>query len=121
MIGVGAGLHCPACNSPKTEVTDSRVFHGGIRRRRRCMACKTKISTIELPLDEATKHLARVPVVEAIGTLAKLGTLPKEQSELVLTLIEMLQMAHDVVAEEISAIPAGRVGPNPQTGENDGQ
>lgn len=42
-------MNCPFCNSPDTQVIDSRVSEAGdsIRRRRRCMACQKRFTTYE--------------------------------------------------------------------------
>ena len=42
-------MHCPVCASKETKVTDSRVTTEGlsIKRRRECMVCKYRFSTIE--------------------------------------------------------------------------
>lgn len=42
-------MHCPVCRSKETKVVDSRVTSEGmsIRRRRECIKCKYRFSTIE--------------------------------------------------------------------------
>ena len=42
-------MHCPVCNSQETKVIDSRVSSDGsaIRRRRECVKCEYRFSTIE--------------------------------------------------------------------------
>ena len=42
-------MHCPACGSPDTQVSDTRLFDDGleIRRRRRCLACERRFKTLE--------------------------------------------------------------------------
>ena len=40
-------MNCAFCNNPNTRVTDSRPDAGGIRRRRECLACGQRFSTIE--------------------------------------------------------------------------
>ncbi|KKP92005.1 MAG: Transcriptional repressor NrdR [Parcubacteria group bacterium GW2011_GWA2_36_10] len=42
-------MHCPACNHQETKVIDSRLSGGGfnIRRRRECLRCKMRFSTLE--------------------------------------------------------------------------
>ena len=42
-------MRCPACGSPYTQVTDTRLSEDGyeIRRRRRCLACDRRFKTIE--------------------------------------------------------------------------
>jgi transcriptional repressor NrdR len=40
-------MNCAFCNNPETRVTDSRPDNDGIRRRRECLACGQRFSTIE--------------------------------------------------------------------------
>lgn len=42
-------MHCPVCHSEESKVVDSRLTHDGyaIRRRRECMACQYRFSTME--------------------------------------------------------------------------
>ena|ERR1043166_1179916 len=54
-------MKCPFCNSPDTQVVDSRVNEEGasIRRRRRCPACQkrfTTYETIELRMPQVIKQ-----------------------------------------------------------------
>lgn len=48
---IDAVMYCPFCNSLDTRVVDSRLKGGGfsIRRRRECMKCGERFSTIETP------------------------------------------------------------------------
>jgi transcriptional repressor NrdR len=40
-------MNCPFCSNPDTRVTDSRPDSDGIRRRRECLACGQRFSTVE--------------------------------------------------------------------------
>lgn len=42
-------MQCPLCNKEETKVIDSRVASDGfaIRRRRECLSCKSRFSTLE--------------------------------------------------------------------------
>ena len=40
-------MNCPFCTNPDTRVTDSRPDSDGIRRRRECLACGQRFSTVE--------------------------------------------------------------------------
>ncbi len=40
-------MNCPFCDADDTKVTDSRPDQDGIRRRRECLACGRRFSTIE--------------------------------------------------------------------------
>ena len=41
------GLHCPGCGKRAFRTTDSRPVHGGTRRRRECVSCDYRVSTLE--------------------------------------------------------------------------
>ena len=54
-------MKCPFCNSPETQVIDSRVSDDGdsIRRRRKCAACNkrfTTYETVELRMPQVVKQ-----------------------------------------------------------------
>jgi transcriptional repressor NrdR len=40
-------MHCPFCGNPEHKVTDSRPDEDGIRRRRECLACGQRFTTLE--------------------------------------------------------------------------
>ncbi len=40
-------MNCPFCGNPDSRVTDSRPEQDGIRRRRECLACGRRFSTLE--------------------------------------------------------------------------
>lgn len=42
-------MHCPVCNCENSKVVDSRIAGGGfsIRRRRECLSCEHRFSTVE--------------------------------------------------------------------------
>lgn len=55
---------CPACGDADTEVTDSRTKGADKRRRRRCLACEHRFSTIEIPFADYQKmRRASVPAL----------------------------------------------------------
>jgi transcriptional repressor NrdR len=60
-------VKCPFCNSPDTQVIDSRVSDDGdsIRRRRKCAACNKRFTTYE------TVELRMPQVVKQDGTRAE--------------------------------------------------
>lgn len=51
-IARNEGQACPACSSGRTKVTNSRVKEGAIRRRRECLDCTSRFSTLEVPISE---------------------------------------------------------------------
>lgn len=57
--GITVGLRCPYCRAPRTRVTDSRPCDDGAwRRRRRCMVCGLRMTTLERVGGEAGRALA---------------------------------------------------------------
>lgn len=50
----GERMNCPKCGA-QTQVKDSRDKGAGTRRRRLCVACNTKFTTIEIDLAEYIK------------------------------------------------------------------
>ena len=42
-----SGRQCPVCSHPKSTVTDSRDLPGQLRRRRQCLACGNRWTTVE--------------------------------------------------------------------------
>ncbi len=40
-------MNCPFCGNPDSKVTDSRPDEAGIRRRRECLACGRRFTTVE--------------------------------------------------------------------------
>jgi transcriptional regulator NrdR family protein len=42
------GIRCPHCGSARSKVIDSRKINGGIRRRRVCIDCDARHSTVEV-------------------------------------------------------------------------
>src|SRR2546422_11463571 len=40
-------MNCPFCSQAETKVTDSRPEEDGIRRRRECLACGRRFTTLE--------------------------------------------------------------------------
>jgi transcriptional repressor NrdR len=105
-------MHCPFCKHEETRVTDSRLAAGGseVRRRRECLACKARFSTLEtgdFTLPRVVKQDgSRVPFDEAklrAGVLKALEkrAVPTETVEAAIArLIERLRLAD---AREVSS------------------
>jgi transcriptional regulator NrdR family protein len=51
---------CPACRASTSGVTNTRAWHGIVRRRRKCRACEHRWSTLEIPSELA----ASLPLME---------------------------------------------------------
>lgn len=45
---LSAGYCCPECGAPKSEVIDSRSRITYVRRRRQCIVCSARFSTVEI-------------------------------------------------------------------------
>ena len=45
-------MNCPQCSSFQVHICDSRHEGTHVRRRRECMACGFRYSTMELPVEE---------------------------------------------------------------------
>lgn len=55
------GLHCPGCGKPMFKTVDSRPVHGGQRRRRVCMSCDFRVTTLETIVRAAQPGPGRLP------------------------------------------------------------
>lgn len=71
-------MNCPYCQSQQTVVYDTRLFDEGakIRRRRKCLACSRRFSTIELPVERmsAWREVGTNAIVGAVSMEPKGGT-----------------------------------------------
>ncbi|HKA42417.1 MAG TPA: transcriptional regulator NrdR [Burkholderiales bacterium] len=109
-------MKCPFCNSPDTQVIDSRVSDDGdsIRRRRKCAACNKRFTTYE------TVELRMPQVVKQDGSRAefdldKLRTgfmraLHKRPVPTQLVDEAIASVAQDVLALGLREIESRRVG-----------
>lgn len=57
-------MHCPFCNSSKTNVRDSRIQVGHIRRKRFCLNCEKKFTTIEVLCDRKLQVIKKSGAIE---------------------------------------------------------
>lgn len=68
-------MKCPQCRSQKTFVTRSQTLDQGVRRRRECVACGNKFSTIELNCFNAGARIyvryGKESVALPVGTRAR--------------------------------------------------
>jgi transcriptional repressor NrdR len=84
-------MHCPFCGHEQTRVVDSRLANEGrqIRRRRECLACEVRFSTLE------TAEFALPRVVKRDGT-----RMPFEEQKLragILKALEKRPVATDAI------------------------
>jgi transcriptional repressor NrdR len=91
-------MRCPACGSPDTQVTDTRLFDDGleIRRRRRCLACERRFKTLE------KVELSLPSVVKKDGSRCDFDS-AKLRSSMVLALRKR-PVAYDIVEQAVRSI-----------------
>ena len=57
-------MTCPKCGAGDLVIVETRPRHGIVRRRRRCIWCDHRFTTVEMPLDtykeEKRKMLERI-------------------------------------------------------------
>lgn len=82
-------MHCPFCRNTDTKVLDSRVAEDGsaIRRRRSCVACEQRFTTVELmqltvvKRSGATEAFSRAKVVSGVRKACKGRPVSEHQLE----------------------------------------
>ncbi len=91
-------MRCPACGSPDTQVTDTRLFDDGleIRRRRRCLACERRFKTLE------KIELSLPSVVKKDGSRCDFDS-AKLRSSMALALRKR-PVAYDILEQSVRAI-----------------
>ena len=52
-------MTCPKCKSAQVYVCDSRQCENGTRRRRKCMDCGYRYSTVEISMEELQQYKAK--------------------------------------------------------------
>ena len=67
--GTTNGVACPACESRRSLVKDSRPAPYGIRRRRVCESCAHRWTTLEVRADEADKAVYMNALAERVFKL----------------------------------------------------
>ena len=76
---------CPSCRASTSDVTDSRAWHGQVKRRRKCRACQHRWSTLEVPFD--ITNVREFHLMEA-----KLRRLAAEATEMANTLVAIADL-----------------------------
>lgn len=51
------GIRCPICDCDQQSTIDTRARRGGIRRRRKCIKCDFRFTTIETITSEAPEPI----------------------------------------------------------------
>ena len=89
-----AGVHCPICGSDRSSVKNSRargdkhtaqVVPGHIRRRE-CLDCETRFSTVELPV-------SYLETLESFRTNGTITELRRVQSALAIAIDQLVKVA----------------------------
>ncbi len=78
-------MNCPFCANPESKVTDSRPDEAGIRRRRECLACGRRFTTIErielagvavLKKDDRREEFDRAKIVSGVRKACEKRPIP---------------------------------------------
>lgn len=67
---------CPKCKSDQLNVIDSRPTENHTRRRRQCVICGARVSTVEISAEEYKKMTQRLYQLESILSQLR-DTVPK--------------------------------------------
>lgn len=75
-----AHVPCPACGKTEARVTDSRGVDQTVRRRRVCLGCQTRFTTVEVVIGSGPKHArnqmaAKAAVAKATADIDATATL----------------------------------------------
>ncbi len=100
-------MHCPFCKFSKSQVRDSRIYIGNIKRKRFCPSCKKKFTTIEVLCDRklqvikksgAIQNFDNDKILASLTYIAKKSKVTQEDLEQILqeilSEIDMLQSTH---------------------------
>ena len=83
-------MNCPFCTTDDTKVTDSRPDQDGIRRRRECLACGRRFSTLErvelpgvalLKKDGRREAFDRVKIISGVRKACEKRPIPSGAAE----------------------------------------
>jgi len=78
-------MNCPFCDNPESKVTDSRPDEAGIRRRRECLACSRRFTTMErielagvvlLKKDDRREEFDRAKIVTGVRKACEKRPIP---------------------------------------------
>ncbi len=78
-------MNCPFCDNPESRVTDSRPDEAGIRRRRECLACSRRFTTMErveladvvlLKKDDRREEFDRAKIVAGVRKACEKRPIP---------------------------------------------
>jgi transcriptional repressor NrdR len=107
-------MNCPFCEADNTRVTDSRPDEGAIRRRRECLACGQRFTTIErvelpgvvlLKKDGRREAFDRAKIISGVRRACEKRPIPSGAVEALAADVE-----HAVYAMNRAEIPSSAVG-----------
>jgi transcriptional repressor NrdR len=107
-------MNCPFCANPDTKVTDSRPDQDGIRRRRECLACGQRFSTIErvelgavaiLKKDDRREEFDRGKIIAGVRKACEKRPIPSGAIEALADDVEK-----EVLAQGKAEVPSTVVG-----------
>jgi transcriptional repressor NrdR len=107
-------MNCPFCESDNTRVTDSRPDEGAIRRRRECLACGQRFTTIErvelpgvvlLKKDGRREAFDRAKIISGVRKACEKRPIPSGAVEALAAEVE-----HAVYAMNRAEVPSSVVG-----------
>jgi transcriptional repressor NrdR len=107
-------MNCPFCEADDTRVTDSRPDEGAIRRRRECLACGRRFTTVErvdlpgvalLKKDGRREAFDRAKIVSGVRRACEKRPIPSGAVEALAADVE-----HAVYAMNKAEIPSSVVG-----------
>ncbi len=107
-------MNCPFCEADNTRVTDSRPDEGAIRRRRECLACGQRFTTIErvelpgvvlLKKDGRREAFDRAKIISGVRKACEKRPIPSGAVEALAAEVE-----HAVYAMNKAEVPSSVVG-----------
>ena len=109
-------MNCPYCNHPETKVSDSRESKDGsfIKRRRECLKCEKRFSTVEKVLKLDLEVVKSNGEVEAFNLPKVRKSLHRACEKRPVTLEQIETLLDNVLTDlkqvEVSTIPTSIVG-----------
>ena len=109
-------MKCPLCNSPDTQVKDSRATNENtmVRRRRYCLNCKTKFSTAErvylkelyvIKRSGVRKPFDRNKIKGAIETATRKRNIPIHEVERIID-----EIITQIESSNVKELPTRKIG-----------
>jgi transcriptional repressor NrdR len=107
-------MNCPFCASPDTRVIDSRPDEAGIRRRRECLACEQRFTTLEkielgsvavVKKDDSREEFDREKILSGLRKACDKRPIPSGAIEVIADGIERA-----VYAQNKAEVPSSYIG-----------